>query len=52
MKVAESWESDCKDGDAWERYRDCVLAKQMKCRQCETWWWDEGVRKALGEVLF
>ena len=56
-KVAESWESGCKDGDVWERYRDCVLTSadevcgwtKGKCRHGETWWWDEGIRKALEE---
>jgi hypothetical protein len=24
VKVAERWETECKDGDIWERYRDCV----------------------------
>ena len=55
VEVAESWESSCKDGDVWERYRDCVLATadkvcgwtKGKCRHGETWWWDEGVRKVL-----
>lgn len=55
VKVAESWESGCKDGDVWERYRDCVLTTadevcgwtKGKCRHGETWWWHEGVRMAL-----
>ncbi|ESN98957.1 hypothetical protein HELRODRAFT_67113 [Helobdella robusta] len=44
VKVAESWESG-KDGDVWERYRDCVLTTadkvcgwtKGKCRHDETW---------------
>ena len=53
-KVAENW-NNCKDGDVWERYKDCVLAiadevcgwTKGKCRHGETWWWDESVRKTL-----
>jgi hypothetical protein len=57
VKVAESWKNQCKDGDVWERYRDCVLAAadevcgwtKGNCRHGETWWWDEGVRGALDD---
>jgi hypothetical protein len=53
VKVAERWETECKDGDIWERYRDCVLAaadevcgwKKGKCRHGETWWWDESEKR-------
>ena len=44
VKVAESWESDCKDGDVMERYKDCMLETaecgwtKGKCRHAETWW--------------
>jgi hypothetical protein len=45
VKVAERWETKCKDADVWERYRDCVLAAadevcgwtKGKCRHGETW---------------
>jgi hypothetical protein len=58
VKVAERWETDgdiWMDGNIWERYRDCVLAAadevcgwtKGKCRHGETWWWDEGVKRAL-----
>jgi hypothetical protein len=57
VKVAERWETECKDGDIWERYRDCVLAMadevcgwtKGKCRHSETWWWDESVKRALDD---
>ena len=56
-KVAERWRGGCNDSDVWERYRDCVLAvaddvcgwTKGKPRHGETWWWDEGVKKALEE---
>jgi hypothetical protein len=55
VKVAERWETECKDGDTWERHRDCVLAAadevcgwtKGKCMHGETWWWDESVKRAL-----
>jgi hypothetical protein len=55
VKVAERWETECKDGDIWERYRDCVLAAAYevcgwtkgKCRHGETWWWDKSVKKGI-----
>jgi hypothetical protein len=55
VKVAERWETECKDGDIWERNRDCVLAAadevcgctKGKCRYGETRWWDESVKRAL-----
>jgi hypothetical protein len=55
VKMPERWETECKDGDIWERYRDCLLAAadevcgwtKGKCRHGETWWWDESVKRAL-----
>jgi hypothetical protein len=55
VKVAESWESGCKDEDIWERYKNCVLAAAGEvcgwtkgmCRHGETWWWDESVKRTL-----